>query len=162
MRFLLDANLSPRLGPILAADGHEVVHVLDLGLVNASDEAILSQALIDGSVVITADSDFAMLLALRDADRPSVIQLRHVNELSTEEIGVLLDANLPTGYRRPDPGRNHLAEPDTDGRPRATDPLTLAHGPAAHDGRPGRRTPLFTAIDSGTPFLLARGRHDTP
>jgi predicted nuclease of predicted toxin-antitoxin system len=96
MRFLLDANLSPRLGPILAADGHGVVHVLDLGLVNASDEAILSRALADGSVVITADSDFAMLLALRAADRPSVIQLRHVNELGTAEIGVLLTANLPT------------------------------------------------------------------
>lgn len=45
---------------------------------------------------MTADSDFPMLLALRRADRPSVIHLRHVAELGPDEHVKLLIANLPT------------------------------------------------------------------
>jgi len=46
--------------------------------------------------VITADSDFSMLLALRRASRLSVILLRRVSELSPDEHGQLLVSNLPT------------------------------------------------------------------
>lgn len=95
MRFLLDANLSPALVDTLAEAGHSAVHVADLGLLRASDDAIFDRAVADGFVVVTADSDFPMMLALRGADRPSVVLLRHVTELPVQAQGALLVANLP-------------------------------------------------------------------
>ncbi|MBK5307872.1 MAG: DUF5615 family PIN-like protein [Frankiaceae bacterium] len=48
MRFLLDANLSPRLGEALTQAGHQVRHVADLGLLGASDAEIFDRAAADG------------------------------------------------------------------------------------------------------------------
>lgn len=95
MRLLLDANLSPTIAASLARAGHDAAHVADLGLLRASDEVILERATTQGYVVVTADSDFPMLLALGRADRPSVVLLRHVSELSPTEHGELLVDNLP-------------------------------------------------------------------
>jgi predicted nuclease of predicted toxin-antitoxin system len=95
MRFLVDANLSPRLCDILTAAGHDAVHVLHLDLLNADDPTILARAKADERIVITADSDFATMLALTGADSPSVVQLRRVNELPTAAVADLLVANLP-------------------------------------------------------------------
>lgn len=94
MRFVVDANLSPTLIPILTAAGHDAVHVADVGLLTATDAVILGYARTDGRVVITADSDFPMMLALSGAAGPSVVQLRHVNELSSSEVADLLTANV--------------------------------------------------------------------
>lgn len=65
MRLLLDANLSPQRIPGLSAAGHEVRHVMDLGLMASPDEEIFLRAAKDDCVVITADPDFSMLLAAR-------------------------------------------------------------------------------------------------
>lgn len=46
--------------------------------------------------MITADSDFPMMLALRRASTPSVVHLRHINELTWHAQVALLVANLPT------------------------------------------------------------------
>ena len=46
--------------------------------------------------MITADSDFPTMLALRRATTPSVVHLRHINELTWQDQGTLLTANLPT------------------------------------------------------------------
>ncbi len=81
MKLLLDANLSPRIVGALVAAGYEARHVEDVGLLTADDNAIFDYAIASGSVVVTADSDFATLLALRRATSPSVILLRHVAEL---------------------------------------------------------------------------------
>lgn len=96
MRFLLDANLSPRLVESLTAAGHQARHVADLGLLAAPDAVIFDRAATDGDVVITADSDFSSLLASRGSPRPSVILLRHVAELPWQVHGQLLMANLPS------------------------------------------------------------------
>lgn len=95
MRLLLDANLSPRLVQPLMAAGYDTVHVSNLGLLTASDDIILDRAAADEYVVVTADSDFPMLLALRRARSPSVIHLRHIAQLAPDEHGALLLANLP-------------------------------------------------------------------
>lgn len=95
MRFLLDANLSPQLLEGLHAAGYVARHVADLGLLDASDLAIFDRAAADGDVVITADSDFSMLLAARGSSGPSVVLLRHVAELPWPAHQALLLDNLP-------------------------------------------------------------------
>jgi predicted nuclease of predicted toxin-antitoxin system len=96
VKLLLDANLSPSLAIPLRSAGYTVAHVADLGLLTASDDTIFERAVAGRHVVITADSDFPMMLALRRADSPSVVLLRHVNELARDEQAALLIANLPT------------------------------------------------------------------
>lgn len=95
MRFLLDANLSPRLVERLSQAGFEARHVADLGLLAAKDAEIFDRAEADNDVVITADTDFSILLAARRSARPSVVLLRKVAELPTAVHGDLLIANLP-------------------------------------------------------------------
>lgn len=82
MKLLIDANLSPRLVEPLAVEGYGVEHVSDIGLQRASDETILERAAQGRYVVVTADSDFPMMLAASRAEGPSVVHLRHVTELS--------------------------------------------------------------------------------
>jgi predicted nuclease of predicted toxin-antitoxin system len=95
MKLLLDANLSPAITAAISDAGYETSHVGDVGLLRASDSEIFQFAASSGYVVITADSDFPMMLALRGVDRPSVVLLRHVSELPREEHARLLTANLP-------------------------------------------------------------------
>lgn len=94
MRLLLDANLSPRLTGVLVEAGYEAIHVGEVGLLAASDADIFDAAVEGGYVVVTADSDFGALLALRRAVSPSVIHLRHVAELRPDDHAALLVANL--------------------------------------------------------------------
>ena len=96
MRFLLDANLSPRLVMGLIDSGYAVRHVDEIGLLGASDAVIFDRAAEDGDVVITADSDFSMLLAARGSAGPSVVLLRQVAELQWPEHQRLLVENLPS------------------------------------------------------------------
>jgi hypothetical protein len=42
MRFLVDANLPPRVAVLLREHGHDATHVADHGLLLASDEVILA------------------------------------------------------------------------------------------------------------------------
>jgi predicted nuclease of predicted toxin-antitoxin system len=94
MRLLVDANLSPAVADGLRKAGVDAVHVVDLDLLTASDDDIFDRAVADGLTVVTADSDYGMLLALRRATNPSVIHLRHVAELTPDRHLALLVANL--------------------------------------------------------------------
>lgn len=98
MRFLLDANLSPRLVEGLGNAGYSASHVDQVGLLGASDVAIFDHAARDGLVVITADSDFSAVLAARGSQGPSVILLRHVSELGWQVHEALLVDNLPSVF----------------------------------------------------------------
>ena len=95
MRLLIDANLSPRLVAPLRNEGFDTTHVADIGLATATDSGIFDHAVSEGFAIVTADSDFAMLLALRRSTSPSVIQLRHVAELGSDAHLELLLSNLP-------------------------------------------------------------------
>jgi len=96
MKLLVDANLSPKVAQGLCAAGFEANHVAEFDLHSATDDQIFDWAVEQGFVVVTADSDFGMLLALRRATSPSVVQLRHVAELAPDAHIELLVENLST------------------------------------------------------------------
>ncbi len=95
MKLLIDANLAPLVAAALNAEGHEAVHVGDIGLLSASDEEILEWADEHDHAVVTADSDFAVMLAVGGASGPSVVQLRGVADQPPATHEVLLVENLP-------------------------------------------------------------------
>ncbi len=94
MRYLVDANLSPDVVQALIAAGYDATHVGDHGLLVATDDEIFDWAAANEAVVVTADSDFAMLLATRRAQTPSVILLRDVADRPRAAHAELLIDNL--------------------------------------------------------------------
>lgn len=84
MKFLVDANLAPRAATRLGEAGHEALHVDEIGLGTASDEAILARAHDVDAVVLTADADFGALLALSGRAGPSVMLLRSADHLTPD------------------------------------------------------------------------------
>lgn len=94
MKFLVDNPLSPALASALVRAGHNATHVRDLSLRDAEDEVIFSRAARDGWTIISADTDFATLLALRNDTKPSVILLRQGVSHRAESQAELLLANM--------------------------------------------------------------------
>ena len=94
MRFLVDNALSPKLAVGLRTAGHDVVHVRDVGLASASDHDVFQAALTDDRVIVSEDTDFGTLLALREATKPSVLLFRGIQDRSAANLLQLLLNNL--------------------------------------------------------------------
>lgn len=76
MRFLIDESVSPLVAQHLVGAGHDAAHVNEIGLTGASDQRILEQAVAEGRVLVTLDTDFGALVARSGSSVPSVILFR--------------------------------------------------------------------------------------
>ena len=76
LSFVVDMNLSPEWVPILEAEGWPSVHWRTVGLAWAGDGQIMEWARTHHRTVLSQDLDFGTLLALTNADSPSVVLLR--------------------------------------------------------------------------------------
>jgi predicted nuclease of predicted toxin-antitoxin system len=75
VKFLVDANLPPALARWLTAEGHEALHVSDVGLEAMPDRSIWNHADQIGACIVTKDEDFALLQAL-ERTGPAVVWIR--------------------------------------------------------------------------------------
>lgn len=90
MRLLVDESLQQSLAIDLVAEGHDAVHVVDIGMHGRPDSDILSRAFQEDRVIVTADTDFGTLLALSGAAGPSVILLRRGGRRVPERVRTVL------------------------------------------------------------------------
>ena len=86
MKILIDMNLSPDWTAVLEAEHIEAVHWSSVGSPTAPDEEIMQFARENGFAVFTHDLDFGAMLALTQAESPSVLQLR-AQDILPKSIG---------------------------------------------------------------------------
>jgi predicted nuclease of predicted toxin-antitoxin system len=94
MRFLADQGISPVIVAALNAAGHDCIHVRDLRMSAASDEAIVAMAIADARVVVTEDADFGAIVVRSGQKSPSIVYFRDHTGRASVRIR-LLAACLP-------------------------------------------------------------------
>lgn len=95
MKFLVDNALSPLVANGLREAGFDAVHVRDYDLQTAEDEEIFALAAREDRIIVSADTDFGTLLALRRERIPSLILLRHPLQKHPRTQTTFLLRNLP-------------------------------------------------------------------
>lgn len=88
MKFLVDAQLPPRLAEWLVDQGHTALHVAELGLLAATDREIWAAAEANEQVLVTKDRDF-IEWALEPAASVRVVWVRIGNLGNAALIGRL-------------------------------------------------------------------------
>lgn len=111
MKLLIDNALSPQIVILLQQAGHDVVHVREYGLHQADDSVILERAEKEHRVVVSADTDFGTLLALRQKSLPSVVLFRGPTSREPTRVAARLIAELPLHEAALEPGCILTIEP---------------------------------------------------
>jgi predicted nuclease of predicted toxin-antitoxin system len=93
LRFLVDAQLPPALVESLRRTGHEADHVADLGMATALDEQIWEEAIARSAVLVTKDSDFAVLRGA-SGEGPTILWVR-IGNVGNRMLIARLIATLP-------------------------------------------------------------------
>ncbi len=76
MKFLIDMPLPPDVAVWFVQRGHDAIHAVERGLMQATDETLLVTAQQESRIVVTADLDFARLFALLKINAPGLILFR--------------------------------------------------------------------------------------
>lgn len=92
MKLVIDMNLSPEWVAVFEQDGWQAAHWSTIGDPRASDRAIMDWARANGYVVFTHDLDFGAILAVTQAQGPSVLQVRTQDVSPNHLAGVVLNA----------------------------------------------------------------------
>jgi len=92
MKILIDMNLSPEWVDELGNRGIEAVHWSSIGQFDAQDTVLMEWAREHDYIVFTHDLDFGTTLALTNAEKPSVLQVRtqDVTVGHLKDMGALL------------------------------------------------------------------------
>jgi len=91
LKFLIDNALSPIFSDHLQNHGHNVIHVRDVDMQTCSDEEIFNFAQKEERIIVSADTDFGTIIALRNEQFPSVIIFRRTrNRKPIEQVSLLL------------------------------------------------------------------------
>lgn len=88
IRFLLDANMPRSSAELMRSLGFDVEDVRDIGMMAASDRAIIQHALKTKRIVVTRDTDFGEML--RYPLHPGAIILRLPFKFKSHEINTIL------------------------------------------------------------------------
>jgi predicted nuclease of predicted toxin-antitoxin system len=86
--------LSPLVAEALKMAGHDAIHVRERHVRSARDEIVLDFAATEDRILVSADTDFGEILALRETSKPSFVLLRPIPETIEQQISVLVQ-NLP-------------------------------------------------------------------
>ncbi|NIM13223.1 MAG: hypothetical protein GTO45_14000 [Candidatus Aminicenantes bacterium] len=91
MKFLIDNALSPIFSKQLQNHGHDAIHVRDMDMQTCTDEEIFDFAQKEERIIVSADTDFGTIIALRNEQFPSVIIFRRTrNRRPTEQVALLI------------------------------------------------------------------------